>query len=152
MNLRILSACLSAAVLLSACSRSDSETWKAELVAADKAFALKSHKEGPEAAFLAFINSHAKILSNYAEGAEGVRQTFMQFPKTMTLDWEPSFADVSSSGDLGYTWGRYTMFAPSAGKGLPPFFRKGTYVTIWRRQLDGSWKVVLDGGNPDGQR
>ena len=147
-----LIACLAAALLVTGCGRKSAEDVKAELVAADKAFSAKSHKDGPEAAFQAFLTAHAKLLSNYAEGAEGVRQTFMQYPKTATLEWEPAFADASESGELGYTWGRYTLFVPSPGNGLPPLLRKGTYVTIWRRQSDGSWKVVLDGGNPDGQR
>jgi hypothetical protein len=152
MNLRPALVCLLAALLLPACSKTDPEAIKAELVKADQAFSERSKKDGPEAAFQAFITTHAKLLSNYTEGAEGVRQTFMQFPKTTTLTWEPAYADVSESGDLGYTWGRYTLFVPSPGKNLQPLYRKGTYVTIWRRQSDGSWKVVLDGGNPDGQR
>jgi hypothetical protein len=28
----------------------------------------------------------------------------------------------------------------------------GTYVTIWKRRALRSWKVVLDGGHPDGQK
>jgi hypothetical protein len=28
----------------------------------------------------------------------------------------------------------------------------GTYVTIWKRQVSGGWKVVMDGGHPDGQK
>jgi ketosteroid isomerase-like protein len=143
---------LAATVLLAACGRPSIEDLKQQLVAADKAFSERSRKDGPEAAFRSLVMDDTKLLSNFTLGPEGVRQTFMQFPKTMTLDWEPSYADVSASGDLGYTWGRYTLFVPSSVKGQPPMVRKGNYVTIWKRQFDGSWKVALDGGNADGTR
>ncbi len=62
----------------------------------------------------------------------------------------PRIVDVSSSGDLGYTWGRYVHNVPTAKLGAAPLIRMGTYITSWKRRLGGSWKIVLDGGNPDG--
>jgi len=56
-------------------------------------------------------------------------------------------AFASEAGDLGYTLGtwRSTRYN-DAGRG---HVSTGKYVTIWRKQADGSWKVVFDGGNPD---
>jgi len=93
-----------------------------------------------------------KLLSEVRQGKDGVVNMLMQFPATATLSWEPAFADVSSSGDLGYTWGRYTLTVPSGKKGKEPLVEMGTYVTVWRHMAVGGWKVVLDGGNPDGQK
>jgi hypothetical protein len=141
---------LAAGALLAGCSRVDPDKAKAELLAADRAFCAASVKDGPKAAFLAGIARDGKILSDAQTGADAVRDTYMQFPSNATLTWEPSFVDVASSGDLGYTWGRYRLMLPVAGGKAPPILRMGTYVTIWKRQADGSWKFVLDGGNPDG--
>ena len=55
-----------------------------------------------------------------------------------SLQWAATKADISSSGDIGYTSGTYQM-GPEKGK----------YVTVWKKQADGSWKVVEDIFNAD---
>ncbi len=147
-NMRILAACVGVA-LLAGCWSSPKERWKNELVAADKAFNALSVKGGPKAAFLSVIARDAKLLGNASLGAEGVRNVFMELPDTVSLTWEPSFADVSDSGDLGYTWGRYTLTVPNPKPRIRPWVRTGYYVIVWRRTL-GQWKVVLDGTSPEG--
>jgi len=54
------------------------------------------------------------------------------------LKWKPLGAEAAASGDLGYTWGEYEAM---------PSGRRGHYLTVWKRQKDGSWKVVADVGN-----
>jgi ketosteroid isomerase-like protein len=152
MNPRITAVLASVLALLAGCLRSGPEKFKAEILAADKAFSALSAKEGPKAAFLAYITTDGTLLNEMLPGAGGVNNLFMQYPPTATLTWEASFVDVSASGDMGYTWGRYTIFVPSPKKGQLPILKKGTYVTVWKRQIDGGWKVVLDGGNLDGEK
>jgi ketosteroid isomerase-like protein len=72
-----------------------------------------------------------------AAAAEGWKDIIA---KNIHLHWTPSESQVA--GDMGYTWGHYEL-AIGAMK------RTGRYVTVWRRQADGSWKVVLDVGQPD---
>ena len=55
------------------------------------------------------------------------------------LSWEPLRAEIAGSGDLGYTFGRYILREGGAIKA------HGVYVSIWKKQADGSWKFVLDG-------
>jgi ketosteroid isomerase-like protein len=138
---------LAAGILLTlaACSN-DSEKFKAELLKADSAFCERAGKFGARAAFETAVTPDAKLLSQKEQGPEAVRGLFANIPIEARLTWSPEFADVSASGDLGYTWGYYTMTIPNAVGA--PVKRTGTYVTIWRRQSDGSWKVVLDGGSP----
>jgi ketosteroid isomerase-like protein len=56
------------------------------------------------------------------------------------LTWAPRVADASPSGDLAYTSG-------------DAIIREGgdvsysNYLTVWKRQSDGKWRVVADGGN-----
>jgi ketosteroid isomerase-like protein len=65
--------------------------------------------------------------------------------KNNRLTWTPVGADISSSGDLGYTYGNYEFH--SKDKEGKPVVQYGKYTSIWKLQKDGSWKVVLDMGN-----
>jgi hypothetical protein len=53
------------------------------------------------------------------------------------LDWVPIAS--GKSGELGFTVGKgaFTGARPEDGSRV-------TYVTIWRRQPDGAWKVLFD--------
>jgi ketosteroid isomerase-like protein len=65
--------------------------------------------------------------------------------KNNSLTWKPIGADISASGDLGYTYGTFEFRSKDAnGK---PIVSRGKYTSIWKRQKDGNWKVVLDMGN-----
>lgn len=57
-----------------------------------------------------------------------------------TLDWWPSYGGVAASADLGYSAGPW-QYTRANGRSF-----YGYYVTVWRRQADGAWKFVLDGG------
>lgn len=58
------------------------------------------------------------------------------------LAWAPVASGVSEDGELGFTVGTST-YTPADGSAAIP----GTYVTIWRKQPDGSWKVLFDTGS-----
>ena len=64
----------------------------------------------------------------------------------VSLQWEPVRAEIASSGDLGWTTGTFVSEAP--GPDGRPVRTEGRYVSIWRLEPDGSWKVVMDLGNP----
>jgi ketosteroid isomerase-like protein len=65
--------------------------------------------------------------------------------KNNRLIWTPVGADISFSGDLGYTYGNYEFH--SKNKEGKETIEYGKYTSIWKCQKDGSWKVVLDMGN-----
>ena len=60
--------------------------------------------------------------------------------------WFPVYAIVSESGDLGYTWGYY-RWTSRDDKAAPAPPITGKYLTIWRRDDSGRWKVMVDTGN-----
>ncbi|MGH7539727.1 MAG: DUF4440 domain-containing protein [Gemmatimonadota bacterium] len=62
------------------------------------------------------------------------------------LDWEPARAELAASGELGYTIGSYQRTHVVEGDTI---IGTGTYLTVWRRQPDGAWRVELDLGVPD---
>jgi len=76
-------------------------------------------------------------------GKEAIGALFPQ-PSRGTLTWEPYLADIAGSGDLGYTLGRYQFMPKDTTGGRST--SHGYYVTIWKKQLDGTWKFVLDTG------
>jgi ketosteroid isomerase-like protein len=69
--------------------------------------------------------------------------------KNNSLTWTPVGADISASGDLGYTYGTFEF--RSKDKDGKPVVDQGKYTSIWKKQRDGSWKVVLDMGNASSQ-
>jgi ketosteroid isomerase-like protein len=82
----------------------------------------------------------------FIQGKENIAKT-MGFldDKNNSLTWTPIGADISSSGDLGYTYGNFEF--RSKGKAGKPVVEHGKYTSIWKKQKDGTWKVVLDMGN-----
>ncbi|MGO9323744.1 MAG: YybH family protein [Terracidiphilus sp.] len=65
-------------------------------------------------------------------------------PKDYQLTWTPTDAMMGPSGDMGYTWGHFE--GRSKDKNGNPVLTSGRYITMWRKEADGSWKVVLDAG------
>jgi uncharacterized protein (TIGR02246 family) len=64
---------------------------------------------------------------------------------TFGISWKPTHAEVT--GDLGYTAGTYEdSFKGTDGKTVE---QKGKYVCVWKKQKDGSWKVIQDIWNLD---
>lgn len=63
-----------------------------------------------------------------------------------TLTWDPDVASASDDGTMGWTSGRYeSRSAGPEGEAV----QHGRYLSIWKRQADGNWKVALDTGVPD---
>jgi hypothetical protein len=63
------------------------------------------------------------------------------------VGWQPTTVEVSTAGDLGYTVGTYeSTLQDEHGN---PVTDRGKYVTVWKKQPDGKWKVVADIFNSD---
>ena len=119
------------------------------LLAADTAFAKLAAEKGAAEAFHAFAAESAMLLPMGelpVKGREAIRQA-MNALSGGELKWAPVASELSRSADLGYTWGNYEY----SGKTPDGQTRssQGKYVTIWKKQSDGTWKFVLDIGNPN---
>lgn len=108
---------------------------------ADRQFSALSVSNGAAAAFAVYMADDALSLPAGAEPVTG-KQAIVESmtPLTGTLSWTPQQEAISRSGELGYTWGMYEY---RSTKGVS----FGKYVTVWRKQPDGSWKAVVDIGN-----
>lgn len=137
------------ALALSACRRGpDEAAARAAIMGADVAFAQATASRGVDGWVEYFADSGVQVTpGRNVVGRAAIRELMAaELGDTAhVLRWHPTSAVASAGGDLGYTIGRWE-WGPRSG-GTPE--RRGTYVTIWRRQTDGSWKVILDVGNPD---
>jgi ketosteroid isomerase-like protein len=66
-------------------------------------------------------------------------------PKVYQLTWTPTDAQMGPSGDEGFTWGHFEGHSKDANGN--PVTTTGRYITIWRKQPNGDWKVALDAGS-----
>lgn len=111
------------------------------LIAAERAFAALSVKEGMKEAFLSFLADDAIL---FRPGPVNGREVWRKAQATSArLEWHPTVAFVASGGDLGYTSGPW-VYTPEAHLDQPP--RHGYFVSVWKKQASGKWKVVLDLG------
>ena len=78
------------------------------------------------------------------QGREAIARASRWSPKDYQLSWTPTEAVLGPSGDIGYTWGHFVGHSKDANG--HPIETSGRYITIWRKQADGNWKVALDAG------
>jgi uncharacterized protein (TIGR02246 family) len=80
-----------------------------------------------------------------AIGKDAIRAALRQMvaDPAFALTFEARRVEVSKSGDIGFSEGSYkmTMTDPTTKK---PIADKGSYVTVYRKQSDGTWKAVSD--------
>ena len=135
--------------LFSACSLDKSsenpELIKEQIIQLEKDFAELSQKASIATAFLHYAAEDAVLLrgNELIKGKNGIKSYLEGLPKrNEKLDWAPSFVDVSSSGDLAYTYGNYSYTRiDSTGEKIES---NGIFHTVWKKQTDGTWKFVWD--------
>lgn len=114
------------------------------LAAAERAFASLAGKIGQLPAFLAYFADDVVTFQPLpASGKQSLRERALaaSYPSPYHLDWEPWFADIAGSEDLGYTTGP-TLFTDAAtGKTLSA----GWYFSVWKKDVNG-WRVAADIG------
>jgi ketosteroid isomerase-like protein len=97
--------------------------------------------------FLSFVAPDAAFDSAEGRGRDAVAKAWAPFfsPNGPTIRWSPTKAEALVAGDVGYTigtWERHSKDA--AGKEV---VRRGQYLTVWRKQKDGSWLATFDTGS-----
>ncbi len=135
---------------LAGCSstvKDDAESKRMEIINTDKAFSAMSAEKGMREAFVAFAADEVIKPQDGGQpviGKESLMRSFEGAPaRDFVLTWTPLKADAS--GDLGYTFGNWERkFKTPSGSDTTVY---GNYVSIWKRQPDGSWKYVFDSGN-----
>jgi ketosteroid isomerase-like protein len=116
------------------------------MVDAEKKFYQTGQEQGTRAAFLAFLADDAIV---FQPGPVNGKEAWSKRTENgLDLIWEPTFAAIARSGDFGYDTGPAKW---RANKKDEKFLGHGQFVSIWKKQKDGSWKVALDCGieNPE---
>lgn len=104
-------------------------------------FVAMGQEQGARAASLEYLADDAIM---FEPGPVNAKKTWMARPEGgLSLKWHPTFAAMARSCDLGFTTG-------------PAEWRKakedekplgyGHYLSIWKKQKDGAWKVMVDVG------
>ena len=135
--------------LLAQQSKLNTDERKQELINVDAQFSKLSEARGVNEAFLTHIADDGVLLrkNNFPiKGKAIIKERFFSRPDSgYTLTWKPLYADIAQSGELGYTYGIYEFKAMDLeGKQI---IGTGTYVSIWKKDRFGNWKLVLDTGN-----
>jgi len=120
-----------------------------QILKSDAAFAQSVAQKNRDK-FLSFIAAVTTFNGGSASelhGRDAVMSAWSDFfaPDGPTLSWSPIKAEVVGAGDVGYTTGRSVLKQKGADGKVTE--RLGQYITVWRKQTDGSWKVVFDTGS-----
>ena len=106
------------------------------------AFAKTLADRNPEA-FASFLAGEAVFMSGarVTRSAKEVAERWKPFFEgaQAPFSWAPETVEVLDSGTLAMSSG---PVRDATGK------RTGTYNSVWRRETDGKWKIVLDNGCP----
>jgi ketosteroid isomerase-like protein len=115
----------------------------AQMIQTERAFAARALVVGWKQAFLEYFADDAVGFDGGAGPAKEQIRKNPDPPQDLQLIWEPRYGDIAASGDLGYLTGPVRNVRKSRDNGKP---RYSTYASVWKRQRDGSFKVVMDFG------
>ena len=148
-NFLLLTLTASYLLIFGCASPLDLEAERQALIDADLQFAALTAQNGVEG-WLSFFAEDGIMMPDGAPdivGKQAIRAAMMQVfsQPDYQLRWEPNSAHIAIGADLGYTVGKYDVsFKGPDGEIIGS---GGRYVSIWRKDATGAWKVVLDIGN-----
>ena len=123
-----------------------------EMAEAERAFARRAQEVSVHQAFM---ESFADDAVAFDSGRPASAQAEMRKRPVRPRDpdqlfwWEPRYGDIAASGELGWLTGPARFGRKDAD---PATMRHGNYASIWKRQSDGRFKVIIDiGSDPPGE-
>jgi ketosteroid isomerase-like protein len=140
--LRIVPALVLAAAVIPI--QSDIPPALAAMADTERAFAKAATVIGWRDAFLEFFADDAITFApGVVPAKDGLRKQASTPFSILELVWEPRTGDVAASGDLGWLTGPST----SVNRKTPEARTShGCYLSIWRKQPNGAWRVFIDVG------
>ena len=121
------------------------EAERTGLLMTDREFSNASAARGTVEAFRSYAASDVRLFRNARFPFVGkLAATDALVPLTTEWTWTPTFADVSLSGDLGYSYGTYELREKTGGRAVS---ERGNYLRVWKK-VGGAWKLVVDVADP----
>ncbi len=120
-----------------------------EMVKTEQAFSKMAEEKNARDAFMTFIADDGLL---FRPGAVNGKKWMLEHPvppsdkkpdKKPLLAWQPSFAGMAASGDMGFTTGPWEAKADIKDEKPSAY---GHFMTVWKKQADGSWRFVVDLG------
>jgi ketosteroid isomerase-like protein len=111
------------------------------LINAEKSFAAYSVAHSTKEAFLKYLDSAGIVFDN-SKPVNGIEIWNKREKRPGVLNWHPQFAEISESGDFGYTTGPWTLQNSSNDSVVA----RGQYTTVWHINKNGEWKFLIDLG------
>ena len=111
----------------------------------EKSFQKMTAVDGIAQAFSHYAAEDAVINrnNNLVKGKSNIFSFYdNQVYRNAKVDWEPEKIVVSDSNDLAFSHGQYHWQIPDQNGELQSY--RGIYLTIWKKQDDGSWKYMWD--------
>ncbi len=106
-----------------------------------------------DGAALAAMYADDATLANANEslirGKDAIQKTTAQFASdpNMRVTFAANRVEVAQSGELAYSRGQYMMTTSNPATNAPQT-TNGYYLTVWKKQADGSWKALEDFTTP----
>lgn len=119
----------------------------AAMADAERAFSRRATEATPRDAFIEFFaDESVSFQPDPGPARERLRKQPPPPPGRPAFTWEPRTGDIAASGDLGWLTGPVQYPQPDGG------VRHGCYFSVWKKQPDGSFRVILDVGvQPPGE-
>ncbi|CAN5351108.1 hypothetical protein BH09BAC6_BH09BAC6_11520 [soil metagenome] len=115
---------------------------QADIIAAEKGFAKYAADHNTRDAFVKYLSDSAIVFGS-GSPAYGRPRWQARKPDSTLLSWYPSFAAIASSGEMGCTSGPWEFRSKKTDAEAAGF---GHFATIWQKQANGQWLVMLDIG------
>lgn len=119
---------------------------RASLLKLEDEFSALSVRKGSSAAFDLYLGDDARMLRpNTAPAIDKNNALLLVSASASTLTFKPSAADVSASGDMGYTYGLFEL------KSHGVLTEHGSYARVWKKH-GRDWRIAIDVMSPDPEK
>ncbi len=108
----------------------------------EREFSQAAETRGIKAAFLAYFDDNT--IAFYPQPVNGKQAMAAESESPASLVWLPTFVEISTSGDFGFTTGPSEYRAGGVHDSSVSY---GHFISVWKKNAAGEWKVVLDIGS-----
>ncbi|HEX5170580.1 MAG TPA: DUF4440 domain-containing protein [Cyclobacteriaceae bacterium] len=133
---------LSVVIIGACCAQEFTNPHLQSLVNTERAFAKLAKEKNTRTAFLTYLADESVTFGG-GKPQNGKDQYSNRPEDESLLIWEPIYSDISASGDFGFNTGPWEFRGNRKDQEAVAY---GDFVSVWKKQADGNWKLVIDLG------